>query len=133
MANALLLDIVLFLVSKSEVTADGVDVFRDFTPEGPDSLVALHEYAGDSVSTYDVSVHRSVQVITRDRDADLARQKAVKVFKALQDARGYDGRVDFTPTRWGQLYLRQPPFFMKRDENNRTYYAFNIGITTTIE
>ncbi len=133
MSNPLLLDIVSFLTTKNIVEGDGIDVFRDFTPEEPNSLVALHEYAGDPASLYDTRVHRSVQVIARDPDADVARQKAVEVFKAIQEAQGDDGRVDFTPTRWGQVYLRQPPFFMKRDENNRTYYAFNIGITTTIE
>ena len=133
MANPLLLDITLFLVSKSVATGDGVDVFRDFTPEEPDSLVALHEYTGDPASLFDPIVHRSVQVIARDPDADVARQKAVEIFKTLWDEMKEDGRIDLTLERWGQLYLRQPPFFMKRDENNRTYYAFNIGITTTIE
>lgn len=133
MANPLLLDITLFLVSKSVATGDGVDVFRDFMPEEPDSLVALLEYTGDPASPYDTTVHRSVQVVTRDPDADAARLKAVNVFKALQEAQGYDGRVDFTSERWGQVYLRQSPFFFKRDENDRTQYAFNIGITTTIE
>lgn len=133
MANTLLLDIVLYLTSKSVTTGDGIDVFRDFTPEEPDSIVALHEYSGDPASIYDPTVHRSVQVVSRDKDADAARSKAVQVFKTFQEGQNDDGRVDFTSDRWGQVYLRQPPFFMKRDENNRTYYAFNIGITTTIE
>ncbi len=133
MNKPLLLDIVSFLIAKQIVIADGTDVFRDFTPEAPDSLVALHEYSGSPASLYDPAVHRSVQILVRDPDADMARQKAVNIFKAFQEEQDDDGRVDLTPTRWGQVYLRQPPFLMKRDENNRVYYAFNIGITTTIE
>ena len=133
MANALLLDIVLFLTAKNVVTGDGVDIFRDFTPEEPDSLVALHEYAGAPASLYDTAVHRSVQVSCRDKNADTARRKAVEVFKAFRDEQNGDGKVTLTSVRCGQVYLRQPPFLLKRDENARTYYAFNVGITTTIE
>jgi hypothetical protein len=133
MANALLLDIVLFLVSNNIVTGDGTDIFRDFTPEKPDTLVALHEYMGDAASFYDTSVHRSVQISCRSKNADAARQKALEIFKALQNAQSGVGKVQLTPNRWGQVFLRQPPFRMKTDENNRVYYAFNIGITTTIE
>jgi hypothetical protein len=133
MANPLLLDIALFIVAQGLATGDGVDIFRDFTPEEPDSLIALHEYAGDPASPYETAVHRSVQISARSTDADAARQKALSVFSAMQENRGTDCRLDLTTERFGQVYLRQPPFFYKRDENDRTYYAFNIGITTTIE
>ena len=133
MVNSLLLDIVLFLVGSDTVTGDGIDIFRDFTPEEPDSLVALHEYSGDPSSLYDNAVHRSVQVSCRDKDADAARQKALAVFNAIKSVQGTDGIVHFTTERWGQVYLRQTPFRLKTDENNRAYYAFNMGITTTIE
>ena len=130
---ALLLDIVTFLVDKKIVTADGTDAFRDFTPEEPDNLVALHEYNGDAANLYDPTVHRSVQVSCRDKSANLARLKALDIFDAIRTAQDGAGKVQFTTKRWGQVYLRQPPFRFKTDENNRVYYAFNLGITTTIE
>ena len=133
MANALLLDMVNFLVSKGIIKKDGVDAFRDFTPEGPDSVLVLHEYKGDPASMHDTAVNRSVQITVRDNDPDKARCKAVSAFKAFRNAQAEDGRVDLTTTRWGQVYLRNTPFRLKMDDNNRTIYAFNIGITTTIE
>ena len=133
MSNPLLLDIAQFIVSNGIATADGTDIFRDFTPENPDTLVALHEYAGDPASLYDSAVHRSVQISTRSKNADTARQNAVLIFKALQEAQDESGKVQFTTTRWGQVYLRNTPVALKIDENNCQYYAFNIGITTTIE
>lgn len=133
MANPLLLDIALFLVAKSLATGDGIDVFRDFTPEEPDTLIALHEYNGDPASTYDPSVHRSVQISCRNKDANTARQKALDIFQAFQAAQSYVGKVQLTTERWGQVFLRQPPFRYKTDENDRVYYAFNLGITTTTE
>lgn len=130
MANPLLLDIVTFLADNGVVQGDGVDAFRDFTPEAPDSLVALHEYKGDPAVAYDPNVHRSVQVTARDKDANVARQKALRIYKLLTSDNLI---VQFTPDRWGQVYLRQPPFKIGQDDNDRVTYGFNIGITTTIE
>ena len=130
MANPLLLDIVTFLTDNNVVEGDGIDAFRDFTPEAPDSLVALHEYKGDPAVPYEPSVHRSVQITVRDKDADIARQKALVIFKLLTSENLI---VQFTPDRWGQVYLRQTPFKIGQDKNDRVTYGFNIGITTTIE
>ena len=130
MANPLLLDIVTFLADNRIVQGDGVDAFRDFTPEAPDSLVALHEYKGDPAVFYDPNVNRSVQVTVRDKDADVARQKALDIYKLLTSDNLI---VQFTPDRWGQVYLRQPPFKIGQDNNDRVTYGFNIGVTTTIE
>lgn len=130
MANPLLLDIVAFLADNSIVQGDGVDAFRDFTPESPDSIVALHEYKGDPAVSYDTNVNRSVQIVSRDRNADVARHKAVEIFKLLTSDNLI---VKFTPDRWGQVYLRQPPFKLCQDSNDRVSYCFNVGITTTIE
>lgn len=130
MANPLLLDIVAFLADNKIVQGDGVDAFRDFTPEAPDSLVALHEYKGDPAVFYDQNVNRSVQVTVRDKDADVARQKALDIYKLLTSDNLI---VQFTPDRWGQVHLRQPPFKIGQDNNDRVTYGFNIGVTTTIE
>lgn len=130
MANPLLLDIVTFLADNKIVQGDGVDAFRDFTPEAPDSLVALHEYKGDPAVHYDPSVNRSVQVTVRDKDADVARHKALDIYKLLTSDNLI---VQFTPDRWGQVHLRQPPFKIGQDNNDRVTYGFNIGVTTTIE
>lgn len=130
MANPLLLDIVTFLADNKIVQGDGVDAFRDFTPEAPDSLVALHEYKGDPAVHYDPNVNRSVQVTVRDKDADVARQKALNIYKLFMSDNLI---VQFTPDRWGQVHLRQPPFKIGQDDNDRVTYGFNIGITTTIE
>lgn len=130
MANPLLLDIVIFLANNGIVQGDGVDAFRDFTPEAPDSLVALHEYKGDPAVHYDPNVNRSVQFTVRDNDADIARHKALNIYKLLTSDNLI---VQFTPDRWGQVYLRQPPFKIGQDNNDRVTYGFNIGVTTTIE
>jgi hypothetical protein len=130
MANPLLLDIVTYLKTKEIVTDDGVDAFRDFTPEAPDTLVTLHEYQGEPAVQFESKVHRSVQISARDKQADLARQKALTIYKALLSDTLI---INFTDDRWGQVYLRQPPFKLSEDTNGRVTYAFNIGVTTTNE
>lgn len=130
MLHPLLLDIVLYLKSCGIVQDDGIDAFRDFSPEEPDNVVVLYEYKGDEVLPYEEKVHRSVQVTVRDVDADNARNKALLIFKSLQSDTHI---INFTNDRWGQVYLRQTPFKIKTDNNARTIYGFNIGITTDIE
>ena len=130
MSNPLLLDMITYLTNKGAVKGDGVDAFRDFTPDKPDDLVALIEYAGSPTLPYEELGHRSVQVTVRNKDADVARQKALEIFKLFQS----DSLVvAFTPERWGQVSLRQLPFRLSTDSNNRITYAFNMGVTTTIE
>lgn len=130
MAKPLLLDIASYFVDSGFAQGDGIDIFRDFTPESPDSLIALHEYSGEPAVAYDPNVHRSVQVLIRDYNADTAREKALSLFKSLISENHI---VDFTEERWGQVYLRQPPFRISTDEKDRVTYGFNIGVTTTIE
>ena len=135
MANPLLLDIVSYLVDKGLAIGDGEDCFRDFSPETPDFIIALHEYKGDPVVPFTELVNRSIQITTRDRNADIARRKALEIYKALEaDLETSESLVvHFTEYRWGQVHLRQSPFKIKTDAENRVTYGFNIGVTTTIE
>lgn len=130
MINPLLLDIALYLINNGVAQEDGVDIFRDFSPEEPDNVIVLYEYKGSDIVPYEEKVHRSVQVSVRDIDADIAREKALSIFKLLQSDTHV---VHFTNDRWGQVYLRQTPFKIKIDNNARTVYGFNVGITTDIE
>lgn len=132
MPNPLLLDIVTYLTSNGVIDGDGVDTFRDFIPEMPDNVVAITEYSGSPPVPYDTTVHRSVQVSVRNKNADAARRKALELYEVLRPT-SEDCRVDFTPERWGQVSIRQTPFRMKTDSSDRVTYGFNMGITTTIE
>jgi len=129
--QTLLLDIVNYFASLGLVQGDGVDCFRDFRPEAPDSVVALFEYPGGEVPYYeDNAAHRSVQITVRDASADVANEKALELFKALKSDTKF---IRFNERRWGQVTLRQTPFKIKQDENSRTIYGFNVGITTNID
>lgn len=129
----LLEDIVTYFTSKGLIEGDGIDAFRDFKPETPDNIVSLHEYKGDPVSMYTDVVHRSVQVVVRNKSAVAAQDLAKNLCKALLNDMAENKRVDFTSTRWGQVHIRQAPYKFSQDESDRTLYGFNLGITTTME
>lgn len=128
---SLLLTLVEYLVERGICIGDGEDCYRDFMPEEPDHAVVLHEYNSDDLSQFTDQVHRSVQIKVRDRDATVAREKAVAVCKAFRSNRE-DRRIDFSDTAWGQVYVRQTPFKLLQDEAGRVVYCFNLGITTDI-
>ena len=128
----LLEDIVAYLTVKELIEGDGVDTFRDFKPETPDNIVSLHEYKGDNVSPYTDVVHRSVQIVVRNKSATAAQALAKELCKAFISSED-NQRIDFTPTRWGQVHVRQTPYKFSQDESDRTHYGFNLGITTTID
>lgn len=133
MTNPLLYDIGIFLITNGIAEGDGVDIFRDFMPEQPDNIICLTEYQGDAAVYYEKDVvHRSVQILVRNKSADAAREKALAICNALRKDRG-NSVVDFTPNRWGQVFIRQTPFKMGQDESDRIMYGFNIGVTTKIE
>lgn len=128
----LLEDIIAYLVGLNLVAGEGVDAFRDFVPDEPDNVVCLYEYTGDPVSRYSDAVHRSVQVIVRNKSAAKAQSLAKELLSAFRQSDGAL-RIDFTPSRWGQVHVRQTPHKIKQDERDRTQYGFNLGITTTFE
>lgn len=130
MSNPLLLDIVTYLKTQGIVMGDGEDAFRDFSPESPDNVVVLFEYTGDPAIYYDPIVNRSVQITVRNISANIARQKALDIFKSLVSD---NAKIQFTDVRWGLVFLRQHPFRIGTDANNRSIYGFNIGVTTTID
>lgn len=128
----LLEDIVTYLTNEGVVQGDGVDTFRDFKPETPDNIVSLHEYQGDPVSPYTDVVHRSVQVVVRNKSATEAQRIAIAIYKKLLPV-DETKKVVFTDSRWGQVHLRQTPHKFSQDANDRVHYGFNFGITTTLE
>ena len=128
----LLEDITAYLTGLGLVAGDGIDVYRDFKPDSPDDIVSLHEYKGDPVSPFTSVVHRSVQVVVRNRSAVEAQRLAVKLFKAFVPT-NEDLRIDFTSDRWGQVHVRETPHKFMQDESDRVHYGFNLGITTTID
>lgn len=128
---SLLEDIGIFLITHTQVTADGIDFFRDAIPEAPDSLVAASEYAGAPQQLGVESANRSVQIAVRESTYAAASAKAWIVYKLLVDP--IEPFIDLVSGRWCLITARQTPFKMQIDTQGRTIFAFNLIITTKLD
>lgn len=129
----LLQDIATYIVSKNLATGYGQDIFCDYLPEEPDNIIGLLEYRGSPDTPFDKDLHhRSVQILTRNVDADTAKSLALRLHGILTSQSVDFEPIEFTKNRWGLVYIRQTPFRLGTDKNDRALYCFNIGITTSI-
>lgn len=133
MAN-LLKDVTSYIVNNELATGYGDDVFHEYMPEEPDNIIFLEELKGSPDTPFDHDLHhRSIRLITRNVDADTAKSLAFSLHKIFVSPNVDFEPIHFTETRWGLVYIRQTPFCIGTDENDRTLYCFNIGITTSID
>lgn len=123
----LMLDIIEYLHTQGLVTGDGIDSFRDFTPDSPDNIVVIYEYQGDPPSDDMHYTNRSFQISVRNSSADEAKELARQICDSL---RKETKLVKLTDTVWSMVYIRNTPIKIKVDDHNRSVYAFNIGVTS---
>jgi hypothetical protein len=123
----LLLDIVTYLTTEGLVTGDGVDAFRDFTPEEPNAVVSVHEYKGSPPPLFETISTRMVQVAVRDVSSTAARNKALDLYNALHSPDTY---LDLTASRWALIQPMNTPTKIRVDKQSRVFYGFNLSITT---
>lgn len=125
----LLEDLVEWIVASALATGDGTDIFRDYTPDKPDIVMALHEYSGMLSATKGIQTAvRYVQVSSRHTSATAAKTKC-NALHALFFT--YD--ENFTTITSGRTILSSPkntPVVIDRTPDHTTY-GFNVAITTT--
>lgn len=124
----LLTDIVAYLVDAGLATEG--NIFTDFAPETPDSIIVVYEYESGPVPLHANVAQRSVQISVREKSPALARKKAYNLYNALYSE---DKLLYFTADRYALVTLRNTPIKLEVDEADRHYYKFNIGLTTYIE
>jgi hypothetical protein len=122
----LLEDFQTYFIEAGLVTAE-----NSFLDQMPDNnlpvATAIYEYQGSQGSAHIAGAHRSVQIVVRSANVKAARAKIKELYNSLITE---EHTINLTPMRWGMLYLRQPPFRFKIDEQKRVHYVFNLGITT---
>lgn len=126
----MLKDVVTWLVSKGFVTGDGIDAFRDYTPDKPDKIVVVCEYPGIAPGVFQPSAIRSMQLTCRDASYDSAKDTCHAIYHAMFD----DGAIkDLTESRWAMMFPKQTPFKLIHDQEGRVTFCFNVSITTSID
>lgn len=124
MAN-LLQDFETYFTTMGVITAGAF--YKNTMLDTPDSAAAVYEYQGSVGLPQIASALRSIQIVARDKTDAGARAQINLLYNSLVTD---DGILDLAPLRWSMIALRQPPFKMKVDTAGRTYYCFNVGVTT---
>lgn len=129
--NDLLRDFKDYFKGKGLVTEENCSLDYMASTKDPNNVqIAINEYQGVAGRAQDPSAHRSIQIVVRSQRVSDARGKIKELYNSLLTDNHI---IQLTPERWGMLYLRQPPFKYKVDENHRVHYAFNLGITTYLD
>lgn len=126
------MDLVQWLISEGHVTADGVDIFRDFRPDTPENVVSLYEY--DSMLPTKKGIKASVryvQITVRNSSVDDAKNKCMAIFKSFEESD--EAIMELASGRWVIMIPRQMPFKIGIDDNGLTTYGFNVAITTNTD
>lgn len=127
----LLEDMETYLRSKGIVFTDGVDVFRDFIPTTPDTVVVLSEFVGNNLGKGAGAGERIVQIVTRSLSATAAQNKALLLYLIFDVE---DETITMlTSTRWAVIRPKYSPFRAAVDESNRILYAFTLSVTTSFD
>jgi len=128
----LLLDIISYMTDQGVVTGAAQDIFYGKFPNKPDNIIVLMEYSGNAAFVADFGL-RSIQVNVRYNDDDNARSKAWDIYNLFHSQDIEDRIINLTSSRWAIFSCRQSPFKLKEDENKRSIYVFNMGVTAKDE
>lgn len=120
----LLGDFEIFFAARG-ITADVI--YKDTMLSNGDTAIGIYEYSGSGANAQIAGATRSIQIVARAKAVIDAKAKVNALYATLQTE---DGILHLTTERWCSIYLRQPPFKMMTDAEGRTYYCFNVGVTT---
>ena len=118
------------LIDSGFGTTLGLDVFIDYQPTEPNSLIVINEFPGLATRVGIDAVERSIQLVVRDFDPTTAHTRIWGIFNLLDQI---ENKARVIGGRAMSLYARQPPFKIAVDEQRRFLYGFNMGVTTTRE
>lgn len=123
----LLDDIITYVLANTSVaTAYGTDIFKDFTPPTPDSLVTVKEYEGSMPGMQISGATRQIQIQGVSKSYSTAKTKAQAIFNLLRS----EEIVNLTAERWCVVYISTPPVKQYVDEQSRVHFGFNVSMTT---
>lgn len=130
---SLLDDLVSMIVTAGIATELDTDIFENFMPDLPESVVDLEEF--DSVVSpirgANASV-RYIQVKVRDRSSSVAQTKAKQIFDLLMHSDSDDEDIMYlTSGRWVIINPQQLPFKIAITEHDLYVWGFNAAITTS--
>jgi hypothetical protein len=105
------------------------EVYHDTMLDDPDEVLAIYEYAGANSPYPAISANlRTFQLVVRSRSAMNARAKCKEAYDLVSSTED-DGVLNLNG-RECVVATMQSPFKLKVDDKDRTYYCFNLVVTT---
>lgn len=126
-----LTDLGNFLIDNDFGTEINTDVFLDFVPGEPSSLIGLLEYDSGRFNRLEKTVDRKVQINCVGDDVFSVREEINDIYNFLTDYSTDDEGIYITSSN--RIFIFNPlgtPFKLKVDEKNRVFYVLNVLITT---
>lgn len=105
-------------------------IFLDSMLEEPDTAFCIYEYVGATPGAQIAGADRMIQIVSRHTTPAEAKANCSRLYHLLESESGVK---HLTPERWGVINLKHPPVKLKVDSSGRTYYFFNLVITTYID
>lgn len=122
----LMTDIETFLANEMTLP----DVYHDTMLENPDEAMTIYEYSGANSPYPAVGASlRTFQLVVRSKSAMNARAVCKEAYDLLSATQDDDG-VQNLNGRECIVATMQSPFKLKVDDKDRTYYCFNLVVTT---
>ena len=124
-------DVIRYLISKGIATAIGTDAFMGYLPdtdEVPPGALVVYDTGGGPSQFAIPDLKRTMQISIRDMGYEATRLRAWLAFNALDNPLGRVYRVN---GRNALIKALQPPTVIKRDDQGRITFVFNISIITT--
>ena len=121
----ILLLVIDYLIAQEVATAKDVDIFKDFYPETPDQCISVFEYSGVGPAPQTNTSVRSIQIACRSKSGQQAMQKCWQCYEALFE----ESLIVSLGEHKCIVAMRNTPIKIDRDDEQRTIYAFNMGIT----
>ena len=116
------------IISDGYATTKDVDIFKDTSPASPEECVAVFEYNGTPPAAFtDMSV-RSIQITARAKTAARAKERIWNIYRALYT----EDFMIVLGEKHCLMAMRNTPIKIYVDEQHRSVYGFNCGITTNI-
>lgn len=123
-------DLMLALINKTIdgglATEKDKDIFKDYTPEDPNTCITIREYNGIPGPWYSEMGVRSIQIEVRSKKS----QEALALIWQLYELHKPKEEISSIGDQKCIINMRSTPIKIGTDQNNRYQYSFNMGITT---
>ncbi len=120
----MLLEAIALLVEQNALGTRGIDLFEGKLPASPDNAIAIFEYAGEPQMVNQPIEFPSLQLLVRNTSYQAGRAKIENIKNLLH------GRHEelLSNVRYLFVSVKQNPYLLQRDENDRVIFVCNFSV-----